>query len=75
MTLTLTDLDLFLDAHGNPDVVIVDPQDFVMIASFASAKVEANTCWLFGTKFIRRSGSTIELDWSDKRIPKMWEKK
>jgi len=67
--MTLSDLDLFLDAHGNPDVVIVHPQDFVMIASFATAKVEANTCWLYGTKYIRGSGTEKELDWSDKRIP------
>ena len=66
--MTITELQRFLEEHDYPDVVIVHPQDFTWIASFTSALVEANTCWLYGTKFIR--GSTEkELDWSDKRIP------
>lgn len=67
--MTLFELEKFLDEHRNPDVVIVHPQDFVAITSFASAKVEANTCWLYGTKYIRGESTEKELDWSARRIP------
>lgn len=76
--ITLHDLRNFVEAHENPDVIIISREDFKEMNFFMPAHLargfdSEGLFLILGETILRRGTSNkpdVVLDWSNKRIPR-----